>query len=137
MIDILAGTACGFLMGSTSVVVGSLMLLNAPALFAKLEPRLPKGVTPTPVLAMLALAIPILWGIAGGFLGLIYRFVRSAFPYAGLGSPNLAFTAAMLLIAIAATLPMLVVSRRHWGGFLALTIAFAALFGWLLPLLAS
>lgn len=137
MAELIAGTACGFLMGSVTVVVGALMLYHATSLFVILERLLPKGITPTPVLALMALAVPVLWGMAGSLLGLTYNLVKAFLPGAGLGSPNLVFTAAMLVMAFTSALAALAVSTRHLRGFLTMALFFAAIFGWLLPYLAS
>ncbi|MBI2908754.1 MAG: hypothetical protein HYX92_14020 [Chloroflexi bacterium] len=137
MAELIAGTACGFVLGSISVVVGALMLYRAASLIETLERFLPRAVTPTHVLAALALAVPVILGMAGGFLGLLYYLAKRLLPGAGLGSPNLAFTAAVLVMALAGALAASVLSRRHLQGFLTLAISFAAIFGWLLPYMAG
>ncbi|MFH1486662.1 MAG: hypothetical protein ABIH46_11370 [Chloroflexota bacterium] len=137
MNELLAGTACGFLMGSIVVVVGALMLISVPSIFPRSAQSRPNGTVLTPILAIVSVVIPILWGMIGGLLGLTYKLTSTVFPGAGLGSPNLIFTLAIFLVAVLAAMVLLATRVRLLACFLALTVAFAAIYGWLLPYMAG
>lgn len=134
MADVFAGIACGFLLGGTSVVGLALVILYNPALFNGV---LPKGLTPTALMLALALALPIAWGILGILFGLAYRAISQKAPDPGLGSPNLMFTVIILILFVIGSLPLALLRIKGWWALLALNIAFAGIFAWLLPYMAA
>ena len=76
------------------------------------------------------------WAVMGGILALLYRVCLEQAPGGGLGSPNLAYTLAILGIALALTAPLAIVFRRMLIGVLTITLTFLAIFGWFLPYFA-
>ena len=77
------------------------------------------------------------WAVMGGILALLYQVCLKQAPGGGLGSPNLAYTLAILGIALALAAPLAIVFRRMLIGVLAITLTFLAIFGWFLPYFAA
>jgi LPXTG-motif cell wall-anchored protein len=81
--------------------------------------------------------VPPSWALFGVIAGLLYRLADESSPNAGLGSSNFTFTLAILCFSALVTLILLFIRKRLvWLGLIT-TIAFAGIFGWLLPMLAS
>jgi len=139
--DILAGLVCGLAMGTVSLGAGILILFTGRDLYERLSRRLPQGISPTIIMLATLFAVPPLWGVFGAIAGLLYNIATESAPGSGLGSYNSVFTLAILILAALAMLPamaLLLLKRRKWGALLiVMNIAFAAIFGWLLPLLAN
>lgn len=76
------------------------------------------------------------WAVMGGILALLYRVCLEQAPGGGLGSPNLAYTLAILGVAFALAAPLAIVFRRMIIGVLTITLTFLAIFGWFLPYFA-
>ena len=137
MSALIAGTAGGLLVASVFVFAGVLMLFSfvkdppphlaaAAALFS----------SPSLVLWVVILAYPT-WGVIGAVMGLAYLGVNELNPGPGLGSPNLVFTLVMTVTAIALGLLMFLLLKRMVAGVLAISLAFAGVFGWFLPHFAA
>ena len=58
-------------------------------------------------------------------------------PGGGIGSPNVAYTLAILGIAVLLAAPLAIVLCRMLIGVLTLTLLFVAIFGWFLPYFAA
>jgi len=135
--DILAGVVCGLAMGTICLGVGIYILMSNRDMYDRLIKFLPQGVSPAVVMLGLVIGVPPVWVFLGAIAGLAYRLVDDSFPNAGLGSPNFVFTVAILCLAALATLILLLIRKRLvWLGLL-INIAFAGIFGWLLPLLTN
>lgn len=135
--DILAGVVCGLAMGTICLGVGIYILMSNRDMYDRLSKFLPQGFSPTVVMLGLVIGVPPVWVLLGAIAGLAYRLVDDSFPNAGLGSSNFVFTVAILCLAALATLILLLIRKRLvWLGLL-INIAFAGIFGWLLPLLAN
>ena len=133
---LVAGAVSGLLMAAVFLVVVPLMLFflfkSSPPWFVALTDR----VAPMKLmLGMVVFAYPT-WALVGVVFGLILLVVDDVAPWDGLGSGNLLFTAAVIVVAVALAAPYVVVTRRITPGLAVLTIAFAAIFGWVLPFLA-
>lgn len=139
--DILGGIVCGLVMGTVSLGAGIFILFSSRDLYERLARRLPAGISPTLVMLAALFAVPPTWGIFGAIAGALYNAAVESNSGSGLGSSNLVFTLAILIIAGLAMLSALVlilIKRKKWGSLLlVMNIAFAGIFGWLLPLLAD
>jgi len=135
--DILAGVVCGLLMGTIFLGMGIYILVSNRDIYDRLGKFLPQGLSPDPIMLLLVIVVPPSWGLFGGIAGLLYRLADESSPNAGLGSSNYTFTLAILCFTALVTLILLLIRKRLvWLGLIT-TIAFAGIFGWLLPLLAS
>ena len=135
--DVLVGLIAGLSMGTVFLGAVIFTLYSNTDTYNRLSARLRQGISPTVVMLSIVIAMPLLWGILGAFAGLAYNLVSSSFPHAGLGSPNFVFTLAILLLAALATLVLFIIRRKMIRMGLIMTIAFAGIFGWILPLLAN
>ncbi len=138
MMDVLAGALCGLLMGTVFLGVAIYVLLSKGDTHDRLGKMLPAGLSPTLVMLAMVIGVPPMSGLVGGIAGILYTVAEEAAPDAGLGSPNLVFTAVVLgLVALVALIWLLVVRKRPSAVAFTVLTAFAALFGWFLPLLAD
>ena len=86
-------------------------------------------------MGVVVLAYPV-WGGVGAVAGLLFWVSQREAPGGGLGSSNLVFTLAIVVVAAMLAAPLGLLLRRVVAGVLALAVAFMGLFGWLLPFLA-
>jgi hypothetical protein len=135
--DFLAGLICGLAMGTVFLGVGVAFVMRNRDIYHRLDEALPQGLSPTMVMLGYVLAMPLLWGAIGGVAGILYSVIADSYPDGGLGSPNLVFTAAALGIALLVLLVLLVARRRIVKAGLPVIVAFAIVFGWILPLLGD
>ena len=70
-------------------------------------------------------------------IGVLYLVSVEQAPGGGLGSPNLAFTAAVVVIGAAMAAPFALLLRRVVAGVVAIALAFIGVFGWMLPYFAE
>lgn len=134
---VIAGFAVGYLMGLVLIGLGALVLVRYHQELRSWQRRvLPAGITLTGLAIPLSALLFLLSGLVGLLFGLLYRAFLTAFPGPGLASPNLVYSLFTLSVALAFSW-LLVPLRRAWRPLAALLLAFAALFGWLLPWLAS
>ena len=135
--DILAGVICGLLMATVFLGVGVYIVFSNRDIYDRLSKFLPQGISPTLVMLFFLIAVPPSWALFGVIAGLLYRLVDESSPNAGLGSHNFTFTLAILCFSALVTLILLFIRKRLVCLGLITTIAFAGIFGWLLPMLAS
>ena len=88
------------------------------------------------MLSIVALAYPI-WGIIGAIAGVLYVVSVEQAPGGGLGSPNLVFTVAVLVVTAMMTAPVAVLLRPVLAGVIAIAAFAAGVFGWMLPYFAE
>ena len=134
MLDlIMSGAIIGLLMASVFITLGELMLFflyknRTPAMEPFFE-RVPPGHL---AMGIVALAYPTWTGLGALFALLFLVSVREA-PGGGLGSPNLVFTVAVVVMSLMLAAPVMYLLRRVIMGVVALTVIFIGLFGWFLP----
>jgi hypothetical protein len=137
LMDILAGVVCGLLMGTLLLWLSVFIIWSKPDISERLRRYLPTGMPPNLLLLFLVIAIPPLSGVLGGIAGLLYRLFEDSLPGDGLGSSNLAFTSAVLILTTLLTLIVLILRRSITRLSLILNTTFAGIFGWILPFLAD
>lgn len=131
------GVACGLLFSSLTVMLGAFCVLFLGSGRRGLLQLLPSGVALPLVFLAISAVIPLVGALVGGLLGLVYGTAVVVYPGAGLASPNLAFTLAVLILVLIPLLTWVAGRRRpHWVAAV-LSLAFALIFGWLLPWLVS
>ena len=101
----------------------------------QMMPVMEKFPPTTLAMGIVALSYPT-WAVVGGILSLLYRVSLEQAPGGGIGSPNLAYTLAIVGMAIMLTAPLAVLFRRMLVGVLAVALLFIAIFGWFLPYFA-
>ena len=137
LMDILAGVVSGLVMATVFLGAGIFVLFANRDIYERLERRLPGGLSPAVIMLLMLLAAPIVWGALGAIAGAFYTLAADNFPDAGLGSSNFAFTLSVLALTALVTLVFILARRELRRVVLIVAIAFAGIFGWLLPLLAT
>ena len=136
--DILAGVVAGLIFSTVLLGDGVFILLTNRDMHERLTKALKPPMTPLTVMLGTALGIPPVSVIIGAVSGIIYNIVSEAYPDGGLGSPNLIFTIIALGIAgIFALIVLLIRNKLITMPGLITCIAFAGIFGWILPLIAD
>ena len=135
--DVLAGVICGLVMGTILLGAGVYFVSRNRDIYDRLADRLPKGLTPTMVLLGAVFGIPPASGLLGIILGLIYNVIEGSSPDGGLGSSNYIFTLAILCITALVAFIWFLIRRRIALLSLIISLSFAGIFGWLLPVLAA
>lgn len=135
--DILAGIICGLVMGTIFLGAGIYFVMVNRDIYDRLNRLLPEGISPTMIMLGFVVGTPPLLAFLGAIAGLIYHQFENAYPDSGLGSPNYIFTVAVLGLTALAVLIFIAIRRRTARLGLVVSIAFAGIFGWLLPLIAN
>ena len=137
MSAIVAGAAGGLLVASVFICAAMMMLFalvrDAPPGFRPILQRFPPGRL---ALSVTFLAYPT-WGVIGVVMGVLYNISVEQAPGSGMGSPNLVFTAAVLVVTAMLAAPFVLLLRRVMAGVLAIAIAAIGVFGWFLPYFAE
>jgi LPXTG-motif cell wall-anchored protein len=135
--DILAGVVCGLAFATIVLGAAIWLLKRNKETYERLSGIPPRGLTPGIATLFAVLAIPPFFGVLGAIAGLLYWVASRSLPDAGLGSPNFAFTLAILCIGAVVAVGWLALRRRVDWLALTLDLAFIGLLGWVLPLLAN
>lgn len=134
---LIAGLASGVFMAQLFITIGCITaffaLKDPPPAIAVMLARFPPGVF---VMTIVVFAYPV-WGVIGIVSAFLFLALQNATPGAGLGSPNLVYTAFVCFASVALALPLVILAKRLWSGVAGITLSSIAIFGWLLPLLAS
>lgn len=137
MATLIAGLATGIFMAQIFVTVGCVTaffaLKDPPPALGVVLARFPPGIF---VMTIVVFSYPV-WGVIGLVSAFLFIALQNGAPGSGLGSPNMVYTIGVSLAAIALALPLIVLAKRLWPGVASVTLASIAIFGWLLPLLAS
>ena len=137
MNEVLAGGISGVIMAHIFIVAGALALLSlsrdSPGRLRAYFERVSWVVITVP-LSLFSIAI---WSLIGAVMGILYRVSLDHAPGGGLGSPNQAYTLAILLATAVLAAPWLVLLRHVLRHVLIISLAFVGIFGWLLPLFSD
>ena len=131
------GAMLGMLMASMFIAISMISLFLA--LKNRREQMMPimEKIPPMSLaMGIVAMSYPT-WAVIGGILALLYRISLEQAPGVGVGSPNMAFTLAIVIIALMIAAPLAIVFRGMRGGVLSCTLLFVGIFGWLLPYFAA
>lgn len=133
MAIVLAGMSSGLIMALVFISVGAITLFSIakdpPPRFKAFLERIPAG---TIVIAGVAASYPV-GGFVGTVMALLYFASTEAAPGGGLGSPNMVFTIAVIVITSMMVAPFMILVRRAFVGLLIVTLAFIGIFGWFMP----
>jgi len=124
-------------MGSVFLGVGIYLIISNRDFHERLGQILPQGFSPGTIMLVLVIGAPPMWGAIGAVSGIFYNVVEESSPNGGLGSSNFVFTVAVLFISILAVVALFIIRRRILRWALVPIVAFAAIFGWLLPALGD
>ena len=127
----------GLLMASVFIAVGELMLFfivkkRPPELRFLLDTMSPSFMA----MGIVAVAFPM-WGAIGAVTGVLYQISLNEVPGGGIGSPNMVFTLAVVIVSVLMAAPFFILLRSVLPYVVALTLIFVGLFGWFLPYFAA
>ena len=127
----------GLLMASVFIAVGELMLFfivkkRPPELRFLLDTMSPSFMA----MGIVAVAFPM-WGAIGAVTGVLYQISLNEAPSGGIGSPNMVFTLAVVIVSVLMAAPFFILLRSVLPYVVALTLIFVGLFGWFLPYFAA
>lgn len=136
--DILAGIIAGLVFSTVLLGDCVFILMTNRAMYDHLSKVLKPPLTPITVMLGTVFSLPLIFAIVGAVGGILYNIISEAQPDGGLGSPNLIFTIIALCIAGVSGVVILLIRRKLIivPGLLT-SIAFAGIFGWILPLIAD
>ena len=131
------GAVLGMLMASVFITVSMISIFSAlKNRRERLMPVLEKYPPMTLAMGIVAVSYPT-WAVLGGTLALLYRVSLEQAPGGGIGSPSMAYTLAILGIAVLLAAPLAILFRRMLIGVFAIALLFIAIFGWFLPYFAA
>lgn len=120
-------------MASVFIAIGELMLF---ILYKNRTPSMERFFVAMPparlALVIVGVSYPT-WAGLGAMFALLFLISTNEAPGGGLGSPNLVYTVAVLVISLMMAAPIMYLLRQVMLGVIALTIIFIGLFGWLMP----
>jgi hypothetical protein len=136
MAEVFAGFVCGFTLSIIATPPFALWVLKS----REDIPFIRNAVPPTVPLTLLSVPIASFFFLAWTGLGLVFGMVLiaadDAQPHGGLGSPNLLFTAIVVITAFVVFFPFFALVRSARRLVLFLGVTYVALFGWATPILA-
>jgi len=133
---VIAGWVAGYAMAILTTIALTIVAVRGNGL-AGFRTLIPEGVSPVLVAVPVSLGAFVLWTIAGLGLAMFYELASLGDEADALGSPSAPF---LIMAAAAALIPlplMVLLWRRNWWVWCALSAAFLGLFGWLMPVLAE
>ena len=137
MDEVFAGIICGYGLALVATPAVAIALFRARTNSPLLERLMPQGSSHVAVSVIIHFQLFLGLTAIGMLLGLALTGFADSNPAAGLGSPNRAFTAFIVAVVAIAVLPLAVFSKRLRLPLLAGGLLFTAVFGWLMPWLAS
>ena len=134
---VLAGAASGLFMASVFISVGPVIIFviarEPPPAFRDFLLKVPPLAI---MLSLLVIAYPT-WAVLGAVIGILFGASTTESSPAGIGSPNLVYSAVIVLVAVALAVPLGLLLKGALIGVVAMAISFVGIFGWLLPFLAG
>jgi hypothetical protein len=135
--EVLAGVVCGYALAVVSAPLVALALLRLRPQVSFLAVAVPGN------MPVVALAVPLFWFtfLLCTALGMVFGLALLGFedraPEGGLGSPNLAFTLFAVFWSVVAFAPVAIPLKSARRYVFVAAVAFAGVFGWLMPHLAG
>ncbi len=136
MSAVLAGWVAGYAM-ATATTIALVFLVMRVSRTGWLD-RLIAAEVPIVLLAVpVSIGATLVWTLIGLILGSLYVVGGFDAKAAALGSPSWQFTLVVGTLALLPLPPLVVFLRRYWWLWTAMSLLFAGLFGWMMPLLAE
>ncbi len=136
MAEVFSGFVCGFALSIIATPPFALWVLRARDQVPFIRNAVPPGMSITLLSVPISSFFSLLWTGLGLIYGMVLLAAENSHPNHGLASPNLLYTAFILLTTVIIFLPFyaLIPTARRLALFLAIT--YVALFGWATPWLA-
>ena len=137
MAEIMAGFICGFALSIIATPIAALSIVRARMTNPLMRQIAPEGTSLMALSVVISVFILLMFTAIGLLLGLLLAGLENGSPAGGIGSPNLVYTAFILIATTIAVLPLSLASARLRLPLLGGGLAFIAAFGWFMPYLAS
>lgn len=136
MATVIAGWAAGYAMALVTAIALTFLATREGAT-GSVSHRVFEGVPAGLLAVLVSIGSVLVWTIVGLIVGSVYEVGGLESQPAALGSPSWPFSLAMVILALFPMLPLTALVPRYWWLWAVLAAAFAALFGWLMPVLAA
>ena len=133
---VIGGWAAGYVMAILSTFALTYLAFQpGPQKFVqrRIDPGVPGLLLAVPI----SIGTTVIWTMAGLVLASAYVLGGFDDRSGALGAPSWQFALTMVILALLPLPVLVVLSGRLWWLWLAMSVAFAGLFGWLMPLLAE
>ena len=137
MAEVMAGFVCGFGLSLAATPIAAILIVKARVTSPLMQQIVPEGTSLIAVSVLLHTFFMLTMTAVGILLGILLAGLENSNPASGLGSPNRAFTAFVLIATAIAVLPLSVASARLRVPFVIGGLVFVATFAWFMPYLAS
>lgn len=137
MAEVMAGFVCGFALSIVATPAAAIAIVRARVNSPLVQRIVPEGTNLIAVSVIINVFLLLTCTAIGIVLGLMLYGLEDSRPEGGLGSPNGAFTAFVLIATAIAVVPLSVVSSRLRLPLLAAGLVIIGTFGWFMPYLAS
>ena len=136
MEEVFAGFVCGFALSIIATPLFAVWVLNSRDDIPFVRAAIPKDMPLTLLSIPIASFFFLIWTALGLVLGMMLFAMNNADPKGGLGSPNLPFTAIVVISAFVVFFPFFALVRSARRLAILLALSYVVLFGWATPILA-
>jgi hypothetical protein len=136
MAEVFSGFVCGFTLSIIATPPFALWVLKSRDDIPFIRNAVPPSVPLTLLSVPIASFFFLIWTALGLVFGMVLIAADDAQPHGGLGSPNLLFTAIVVITAFVVFFPFFALVRSARRLVLFLVVTYVALFGWATPILA-
>jgi hypothetical protein len=134
---VLGGWMCGYAMAILSTFALTYLAVQ-PGLVEKYAHRYFGPEMPGMLLAVpISIGTGVLWTMAGLILASAYVLGGFKEMPGALGAPSWQWLTIMVTLAVLPLPPLLLIAGRMWWLWITMSVSFAGLFGWLMPLAAE
>ena len=137
MAEVMAGFVCGFALSIAATPIAAILIVRARVTSPLMQQIVPEGTSLIAISVLPHTFFMLTMTAIGLLLGMLLTGLESSSPASGLGSPNRAFTAFVLIATAIAVLPLAVASAKLRMPFVIGGLIFVATFAWFMPYLAS
>ena len=137
MAEVMAGFVCGFALSIAATPIAAILIVRARVTSPLMRQIVPEGTSLIAVSVLLHTFFMLTMTAIGLLLGMLLTGLESSSPASGLGSPNRAFTAFVLIATAIAVLPLAVACAKLRMPFMIGGLIFVTTFAWFMPYLAS
>ena len=137
MAEVMAGFVCGFALSLVATPIAAIQVVRARVTSPLMQRIVPEGTSLIAVSILFHTFFMLTMTAVGILLGILLFGLQDSNAGSGLGSPNRAYTAFVLIATAIAILPLAVASAKLRVPLLIGGLIFAATFAWFMPYLAS
>ena len=134
---LIAGVASGLLFASILISVGCFVIFQMYRNQVSWVVNLFKDTTASKIIFPVIIFINPTMAIFGVIFGFIFILIESQISIKILGSPNIIYTFVVIGFSLISFGFLYIISSKYWRSLLGIFITFAAIFGWLIPILSS